>query len=273
VPVTTRVLAAGLAAGAAALAAVSPALAAFNRVDKLDPILSGRGYVYYVKELDTAGAPIAGRTVTMTVGTVPGPGASVAPSDASGHTTGNAGQSTSVVSGPDGLAYFALHTSPTPGQNEFLWHDDDFTGQVLVQGLPHGVPSAFAAPVTVAPRSSAAPAVPSASASSAPSASAPTSSGTPRPQSSALAGAGAASAKGRNGGTGAGGGSGTPATLNAGAARAHLPGGSVPPIVAALVATGLVWMVLPRMLMRRLAVRPHLRARSGQVASGHAGLS
>jgi hypothetical protein len=263
----TRVLAAGLAAGAAALAMASPALA-YSRVDKLDPILSGRGYVYYVKEVDTSNHPIAGRTVTMSVGTVPGVGATVAPSDASGHLTGNAGQTTSVVSGPDGLAYFALHTSPTPGLNEFLWHDDDYTGQVLVEGLPHGVPSAFAAPA--APSSSGSGGA-HATSSSTSSAAATHAAATPRPHASSAAGAGAG-AGASAGKPGGGGGSAGAASLNAGAARAHLPGASVPPIAAALVAAGLVWLVLPGMLMRRLAVRPRL-SRSSRVVSGQPGLS
>jgi hypothetical protein len=273
--VTTRVLAAGLAAGAAALATTLPVLA-YNRVDKLDPVLSGRGYVYYVKELDTASQPIAGRTVTMAVGTVPGAGASVAPADASGHTTGNAGPSTSVVSGPDGLAYFVLHTSPTPGQNEFLWHDADFTGQVLVQGTPHGVPTNAAAPASVGPPSKTGPtlaptAFPTLSATS-PAATHPPV--TPRPDASAAAGAAASAAKpSSGGGSHPGGGAAAAASLNAGAAGARLPGGSVPPIAAALVAAGLVWLVLPGVLKRRLAVRPRLRSSTGRVASGHAGVS
>jgi hypothetical protein len=133
----------------AAVAAVSTVSAhAFEKVQSFDPVPAGRGYVYYVKEADTQHQPIVGRRVTMSVQHAPGSDASVAPSDSKGSPTGPAGQTASAVTGDDGLAFFVLKTSTTPGDNEFTWQDGTYTGQVVVVGKPLG----GAAPATATPR-------------------------------------------------------------------------------------------------------------------------
>jgi hypothetical protein len=119
---------------AAALGPVTTALA-FDKVDHLQAVQAGRGYVYFLRELDAHKQPVAGRTVTVKVGTVPGGDASVAPSDAKGHATGPAGATASAISGADGLVYFVLHTSTKPGDDEFIWNDVSWTGEVLITGL------------------------------------------------------------------------------------------------------------------------------------------
>jgi len=120
-------------AAIAAVAAATPALA-FDKVDTLKPVAAGHGYVYYIREVDAAKQPMAGRTVTMRVGRVPGSDAAVAACDAGGRAIGPVGASATEQSGSDGLAYFLLRTSATPGQNEFIWTDTTWTGEVLVTG-------------------------------------------------------------------------------------------------------------------------------------------
>ena len=128
----------GLSAVAAALATSSVTALAFDRVESLQPIPAGHSYVYYVKELDTDRLPIQGRTVTVTVSHDAGRVSRVAQAYASGHPTGPAGPSATEVSGADGLAFFILKTSSTPGDNEWVWKDDTYTGQVIVVGKPLG---------------------------------------------------------------------------------------------------------------------------------------
>lgn len=125
-----------LCAAAAATATCSVTAHAFDRTESLDPVPAGRGYVYYVKELDTDHQPIPGHVVTMSVQQGAGADASVAPCDPKGHPTGPAGQTASELSGADGLAYFLIKTSTTPGTNEFTWKDDTYHGQVVVVGRP-----------------------------------------------------------------------------------------------------------------------------------------
>lgn len=138
-----RTVLAGLFAAAAA-AACSVTAHAFDRTESLDPVSAGRGYVYYVKELDTDHQPVQGHVVTMSVQQGAGGDASVAPCDPGGHPTGPAGQTASELSGPDGLAYFFIKTSTTPGTNEFTWKDDTYKGQIVVVGKP--LPGAAAKP-------------------------------------------------------------------------------------------------------------------------------
>jgi hypothetical protein len=125
--------------GALAAAALTTATVhAFENTQSFDPVPAGRGYVYYVREADTDHQPISGRRVTMSVQHAPGPDATVAPSDAKGKPTGPAGQTASEVTGDDGLAFFVIKTSTTPGDNEFVWQDGTYTGQVVVVGKPLG---------------------------------------------------------------------------------------------------------------------------------------
>jgi hypothetical protein len=212
---------------AAALGSVTPALA-FDKVDRLQPVQAGRGYVYFVHEVDAQKQPLPGRTVTVKVGTVPGAGASVAPSDARGHATAAAGASATEVSGADGLAYFVLHTSTTPGENEFIWSDTSWSGEVLVTGLAAGA------------------AAPSPSAAASPSSAAP-----------AAAGGHGGGSSGAAAGSGSGAASKAPvskapasSTTAAVAVRAT-GGGPVPPVLAGLGATVLVWLAIPLALTRR----------------------
>jgi len=139
-----RTVLAGLSAAVAAVAVCTTTARAFDRVESLDPITAGRSYFYYVKELDTDHQPIAGRTVTMAVQHGAGPDASVAPADASGHPTGPAGATATEESGSDGLAFFLLKTSTTPGDNEFTWRDDTYSGQVVVVGKALAGPTSSA---------------------------------------------------------------------------------------------------------------------------------
>lgn len=136
-------------AGLGALAAAALTTATVHAVEQsqsFDPVPAGRGYVYYVREADTEHQPISGRRVTMSVQHAPGPDASVAPSDAKGKLTGPAGKTASEVTGDDGLAFFVIKTSTTPGANEFLWQDGTYTGQVVVVGKPLNGAAATAAP-------------------------------------------------------------------------------------------------------------------------------
>jgi len=133
---TARAAVCGLCALGAAVAASTLSAHAFDRVQTFDPVPAGHGYVYYVKELDVQGQPLAGRTVTVSVVHAPGDGASVAPCDAEGHLTGAAAPTATQVSGADGLAYFRLRTSTTPGENDYSWQDGTYSGQVVVVGKP-----------------------------------------------------------------------------------------------------------------------------------------
>ncbi len=135
-PTSARAVLTGLSALAAAVATTTVTVHAFDRVESLDPIPAGRSYVYFVKEVASDHSPIAGRTVTMAVQHGAAADASVAPSDAQGHPTGPAGATASELSGADGLAFFILRTSATPGDNEFTWRDATYTGQVVVVGTP-----------------------------------------------------------------------------------------------------------------------------------------
>lgn len=132
-PRFARIAAVALGLLAAGVGSATVALA-FDKVDTLQPVQAGRGYVYYIREVDAQKQPLAGRTVTVKVGTVPGSDASVAPSDSGGHASGAAGASATEQSGSDGLAYFLLRTSTTPGQNQFTWTDTTWTGEVLITG-------------------------------------------------------------------------------------------------------------------------------------------
>jgi len=141
VPRTARSLPIGLAALIAAALGPATTVLAFDKVDQLQPVAAGRGYVYFVHEVDAQKQPVAGRTVSVSVGTVPGPGASVGPADAEGHLTGPAGATAAEQSGSDGLVYFVLRTSTTPGQNQFTWTDSTWSGEVLVTGTAPATPS------------------------------------------------------------------------------------------------------------------------------------
>jgi hypothetical protein len=127
-----------------ALLALPQSALAFDKVDQLQPVAAGRGYVYFIREADALKAPLAGRSVSIAVGKVPGPGATVAPADATGHAVGPAGATATQASGEDGRVYFLLRTSTTPGVNEFTWKDPQYSGQVLVTGTGAS-PSAAAA--------------------------------------------------------------------------------------------------------------------------------
>jgi hypothetical protein len=127
-----------------ALLASPQSALAFDKVDQLQPVAAGRGYVYFIREADALKAPLAGRSVSIAVGKVPGPGATVAPADATGHAVGPAGATATQASGEDGRVYFLLRTSTTPGVNEFTWKDPQYSGQVLVTGTGAS-PSAAAA--------------------------------------------------------------------------------------------------------------------------------
>ncbi len=133
-----RAVLAGLCAAAAVVATCPSIALAYDRTDHPDPIIAGRNYTYFVKEIDAARQPLPGRTVTMMVQHGAGPNASVAPTDASGHATGPAGANASEVSGADGLAFFILKTSTTPGENDFVWRDPTYTGLVVIVGTPLG---------------------------------------------------------------------------------------------------------------------------------------
>jgi len=209
----------GLCAAVAVVTSGTTALA-YSQTKYTDPIVAGHSYVYYVHEVDTDRQPWAGRTVTITVSKAPGADASVAPSDSAGHATGPSGQSASGVSGADGLVFFILATSATPGENDFVWKDDTYDGLVVVLG--------------VAPSPSASPA-----------------------GGGAAAGGGAHPRGGGGSGTTAGpqrssGGAGS--SSGAAAARARLPQTPMPPLAAGLLAVLLVWLLVPPVLARRLSL-------------------
>jgi len=221
---TARLAPLGLAAVIAATVGSLTTALAFDKVDHLKPIQAGRGYVFFVKEVDTNQQPLGGRRVTADVGRVPGAGASVAPCDAQGHATGPAAESASAQSGDDGHVYFLLRTSSTPGENEFTWTDATWTGEVLVTGE--------------APASALAGAASGGGSGGANGA-------------GGVGGVGAAGAAGGPGGTGGG-------APSAAALAGRLPARGVPPLAAALAAAGLVWLVLPGVLAgrRREALMP-----------------
>jgi hypothetical protein len=136
-----RAVLAGLCAAAAAVATWSLTALAYDRTDHPDPIVAGHTYTYFVKEIDTDHQPIRGRRVIMTVLRGAGPDTAVAASDANGNTEDQPGPSASEVSGADGLVYFVLRTSSTPGENDYAWRDDTYSGLVVVVGKPSGVAS------------------------------------------------------------------------------------------------------------------------------------
>jgi hypothetical protein len=162
-----RALLTGMSVLATAAAVSTAPVHAFEKVQSFDPVPAGRGYVYYVKEAATDHQPIVGRRVTMSVQHAPGSDASVAPSDAKGNPTGPAGTTASVVTGDDGLAYFVLKTSTTPGNNEFTWQDGTYTGQVVVVGMPLGGAAPATAHASAKPATGGKPAKPPASATAA----------------------------------------------------------------------------------------------------------
>jgi len=121
----------------AVLVALVPApVLGYDKVDRQQPQTAGTALAYYIREANSQDQPQPGRTVTMRVQSAPGTGASVAPADASRRATGPQGNQASTKSGADGLAYFALELSPTPGENDFVWDDGVFTGLVVVVGTP-----------------------------------------------------------------------------------------------------------------------------------------
>ncbi|TMD02526.1 MAG: hypothetical protein E6J03_09220 [Chloroflexi bacterium] len=125
-----------LTALATLLALLPVRVLGYDKIDRQQPQTAGTALAYYIREANSQDAPQAGRPVTMRVQSAPGPGASVAPADASRRATGPQGNQASTKSGPDGLAYFALELSPTPGENDFVWDDGVFTGLVVVVGTP-----------------------------------------------------------------------------------------------------------------------------------------
>lgn len=118
----------------------------FDKVDRQPPQTAGTALAYYIREANSQDAPQAGRTVTMRVQSAPGTGAKVAAADASRRAVGPQGNQASTKSGADGLAYFALELSPTPGENQFVWDDGVFTGEVVVVGTPAPAGGVHAAP-------------------------------------------------------------------------------------------------------------------------------
>ena len=146
-PRSVRLAPIGLALAIAAALGPATAALAFSKTDTEKPVEAGRGYVYYIREVDANKNPLAGRTVVMSVGTVPAADATVAASDAAGHVSGTPGRTANEQSGADGMVYFVLRTSATPGQNQFTWSDTAYTGQVLVTGT---------APASASPRPGAA---------------------------------------------------------------------------------------------------------------------
>jgi hypothetical protein len=135
-PVTVALLAV-----ATVLALAPVRVLGYDKIDRQPPQTAGTALAYYIREANSEDAPQAGRTVTMRVQKAPGTGASVAAADAGRHIVGPQGNQASTKSGPDGLAYFALELSPTPGENDFVWDDGVFTGLVVVVGTPAPVGS------------------------------------------------------------------------------------------------------------------------------------
>jgi hypothetical protein len=135
-PLRRRLALVALPALAALVALLPLRVLGYDKIDRQPPQTAGSALAYYIREANSQDAPQAGRTVTMRVQSAPGTGASVAPADASRHATGPQGNQASTKSGADGLAYFALELSPTPGENDFVWDDGVFTGLVVVVGTP-----------------------------------------------------------------------------------------------------------------------------------------
>lgn len=133
-----RAVLAGLCAAAAAVATCSLTALAYDRTDNPDPIVAGHTYTYFVKEIDTDRQPIQGRRVTIRVLHGAGPDAAVVASDSNGNAEDQPGPTASEVSGADGFVYFVLRTSTTPGENDYVWRDDTYSGLVVVVGKPGG---------------------------------------------------------------------------------------------------------------------------------------
>jgi hypothetical protein len=131
-----RLLVLGLLAISALLALAPVRVLGYDKVDRQQAQVAGTALAYYIREANSQDAPQPGRTVTMRVQSAPGTGASVAAADATRHPVGPQGTQASTKSGADGLAYFALELSPTPGENQFVWDDGVFTGLVVVVGSP-----------------------------------------------------------------------------------------------------------------------------------------
>ena len=131
-----RLLVLGLLAVSALLALAPVRALGYDKVDRQQAQTAGTALAYYIREANSQDAPQPGRTVTMRVQSAPGTGASVAAADATRHPVGPQGHQASTKSGADGLAYFALELSPTPGENQFVWDDGVFTGLVVVVGSP-----------------------------------------------------------------------------------------------------------------------------------------
>jgi hypothetical protein len=131
-----RLLVLGLLAVSALLALAPVRVLGYDKVDRQQAQVAGTALAYYIREANSQDAPQPGRTVTMRVQSAPGTGASVAAADATRHPVGPQGTQASTKSGTDGLAYFALELSPTPGENQFVWDDGVFTGLVVVVGSP-----------------------------------------------------------------------------------------------------------------------------------------
>ena len=131
-----RLLVLGLLAVSAVLALAPVRVLGYDKVDRQQAQVAGTALAYYIREANSQDAPQPGRTVTMRVQSAPGTGASVAAADATRHPVGPQGTQASTKSGADGLAYFALELSPTPGENQFVWDDGVFTGLVVVVGSP-----------------------------------------------------------------------------------------------------------------------------------------
>jgi hypothetical protein len=142
----------------AALAAQAPVTAmGFDKVDRYPPQGAGTVLAYYIRERNPQDAPRAGRQVTMRVQSAPGTGARVAASDATHHQVGALGLQASTRSGSDGRAYFTLELSPVPGENQFVWDDTVFTGEVVVVGTAVRAGAHAAPPHAPAPGSAGGP--------------------------------------------------------------------------------------------------------------------
>lgn len=128
----------------------------YDKIDRQPPQTAGTALAYYIREANSQDQPQPGRPVTMRVQKAPGTGASVAAADAGRHIVGPQGNQASTKSGSDGLAYFALELSPTPGENDFVWDDGVFTGLVVVVGTPAPA-GTHPAPVAVRPAPSSGP--------------------------------------------------------------------------------------------------------------------
>jgi hypothetical protein len=136
-----------------AIRALAPITAmGYDKVERQPPQVAGTALGYYIREANSQDAPQAGRPVTMRVQSAPGGGARVAAADAGHHQVGPQGLQASTRSGADGLAYFALQLSPVAGENDFVWDDGAFSGEVVVVGTapPAGVHGAVPPPARAA---------------------------------------------------------------------------------------------------------------------------